>query len=98
MGSSPIFGSIVYYMIQSSHRIRLQEKRVIKKIITTLVVVVALSLISLYVGLPILAKIIVTLSSFRKGNTPVETNETVPLFPPVLNPIQEATNASKIVL
>lgn len=83
----------------SSHRIKSQEKKLVKRVFITVVTIIALCMFSIYIGLPILAKTIVLLSSFRKDTT---TNTTLSdasvVFPPVLNPLPEATNSAKIVV
>lgn len=86
-------------MIPSSHRLRAEEKRVWHKLIWTILSLCFGLVILVFAGLPLFAKIIATLGSFRRDK-PV-ANETVQemlLFPPVLDPTFEATNSSRITL
>jgi hypothetical protein len=83
-------------MFISSHRIKSQEKKLVKRTALTIVSVLALCVFSIYVGLPLLAKTIVVLSSFRKDQTTNTPNNASILIPPILNPIAEATNSAKI--
>lgn len=53
--------------------------------------------IVLYLGLPLLAKIIVSFSSLNRSQAEIanQTKESI-LFAPILNPLPEATNSAKI--
>lgn len=83
-----------------SHRIRSEEKKVVRKIILTLSILFGIIIISLYVGLPLLARVIILLASVGGGKR-TATNSTALseiLFPPTFNPVYEATNSAKIIL
>jgi hypothetical protein len=82
----------------SSHRLRSEEKKLFRKLIVTLLFFFAAIIILLYIGLPILAKIIVTISSFRRERPINSTVEEIILFPPVFDPTFEATNTAKITV
>lgn len=87
-------------MTLSSHRIRSEEKKVVRKIILTLSILFGIIIISLYVGLPLLARVIILLASVGGGKS-TTTNSTAfseILFPPTFNPFYEATNSAKIIL
>jgi hypothetical protein len=86
----------MYSMQYSTHRIKTQEKKLVKRAILTVVTIIGLFLLSIYIGLPLLAKIIVTFSSSKPDKTSVNNTSSIILLPPVLNPIVEATNSSKI--
>lgn len=79
-----------------THRLRSQEKKIKKKLIWSLIIVVSAAMLTLYVGLPLIAKFAILLSMIKR-NTPIEEQQTsVILLPPLLEPLAEATNTAKI--
>lgn len=83
-------------MIPSSHRIRAEEKRLLHKVVSTIAFLVFITVFFVYIGLPILAKFAILISSLRKDNPPVSQATTAFLFPPTLDPLFEATNTARI--
>jgi len=84
-------------MLPSSHRIKTQEKKLIRKLFFTLGSLLAAAIFLLYIGLPIFAKLIVFVSSFRKSET-TSISTTSLVLPPTFDPLPEATNSSRIVI
>jgi hypothetical protein len=80
----------------STHRIKSQEKKLVKRILFTIATIAALFMLSLYVGLPLLAKIIVTFSSGNSDKTTTNATDSIILLPPILNPLAEATNSARV--
>lgn len=85
-------------MMISSHRLKAEENKMQRKLIGKLVIFILTFVAVIFVGVPILVKIIITVSSFKKDNIINTANETAAFFPPVLDPILEATNSSPIIL
>lgn len=85
-------------MIISSHRMRAEEKKLYRKLITTIVFLVLTIVVIIYAGIPLLVKIVVGISSLRTGKQVETTNSTSLIFPPVLDPVEEATNSAKIAV
>lgn len=83
-------------MTISSHRLRVEEKKVLRKLITSLGIFIVAIIILIYAGIPILTKTIVFLTSFRKENITTNTSESNLINPPVLDALAEATNSSTI--
>lgn len=84
-------------MTISSHRLKIEEKKVYRKLLTSLGIFVAAILILIYAGIPILTKTIIFLTSFRKENV-VSTPENILINPPILDPLAEATNSGTIAV
>ncbi len=82
----------------SSHRLKAEENKMQRKLIGKLILFILTFVAVIFVGFPILVKIIITVSSFKKDNTINTANETVVFFPPVLDTILEATNSSPITI
>ncbi|MBI4991234.1 hypothetical protein HZB96_04030 [Candidatus Gottesmanbacteria bacterium] len=83
----------------SSHRLRAEEKKLFRKLVTTAVFLVLTVIIFIYAGIPLLVKIVVGISSLRGGGKQTEVaTSTSLLFPPVLDPLAEATNSAKITV
>ncbi|MBI2617027.1 hypothetical protein HYW55_02780 [Candidatus Gottesmanbacteria bacterium] len=85
-------------MLQPSHRIRVQEKRLVRKLIFAVTLTVIFSVLVVFAGLPLLANVIVFTSSFQSNKSPTEEKEPSYLFPPVLDPLPEATNSGILVV
>lgn len=85
-------------MLTSTHRLRNEEKRLLRKLVTTIGSLVIVILLIIYIGLPVLAKVIIILSSFRRDNSAVQDIQNSYLFPPVLEPVSESTKSSTINL
>lgn len=81
----------------TSHRLRTEEKKLVKKLLYILVAFFAFLILIVYTGLPLLAKFIVAITSINQN--PVKTNQAESLsilFPPVLDRIAEATNSATV--
>ncbi|MCJ7740495.1 Ig-like domain-containing protein [Candidatus Microgenomates bacterium] len=85
-------------MQQSTHRLRYQEKRVFRRFLYSLVLIIAIVILAIYAGLPLLAKIILAFSSLKKNTVAPAKIEQTYLFPPVLDPTYEATNSANIMI
>lgn len=86
-------------MYQSSHRLRVEEKKLYRRLMLTFGFLIALSLLLIYAGLPLLAKIIITFSSLKKEPAPSNNISSIILFPPQFDPLNyEATNTARIAL
>ncbi len=82
----------------SSHRLRAEEKKLYRKLITTIVFLVITIVVIMYAGIPLLVKIVVGISSLRGGREAETTNSTSLIFPPILDPVAEATNSGRIAV
>lgn len=83
----------------TSHRTRVQEKRLFRRLITTGGILFATFLFLLFVGLPLFARFIVAVTSLRRDSvTSTNTSVTSFLFPPLLDSSYEATNSAKLTL
>jgi uncharacterized protein YfaP (DUF2135 family) len=85
-------------MTYLSHRIKVEEKKVYRKLILTFVVLISIGLFLVFAGLPLLARTILFFTSFKTDKSNLTTNNSSILFPPSLNPIFEATNTAKIII
>lgn len=83
----------------SSHRIKIEEKKLYKKIVLLIVGMIGLGIFMIFIGIPVFAQAILFISGFRKDKVVANTTvlETA-LFPPSLDPIPEATNTATIAL
>ena len=95
MGSSPIFGSKVMQI--TSHRLRSEEKKLYRKLLFILAVIFSVVFLFIYAGLPLLAKIIVAVTSVNQNTVSQnQTGGSLYIFPPVLDPQPESTNSSEL--
>jgi len=85
-------------MKYTSHRLRAMEKKTTKKLIWTLIYIFGGILLSIYVGLPLLAKIAVGLSVIRGDKETAAEKESAVIFPPVLDAIPSATNSASLTV
>lgn len=85
-------------MNYSSHRLRAQERNVIKKLIFSLAILFGGILFAVFIGLPILARLAVSLSLIKKENTNVTDKISVSLFAPIIEPLPLATNSASIAI
>lgn len=83
-------------MTISSHRLKIEEKKVYRKLVFSLVVFCLFIVLVIFAGIPILTKTIVFLTSFRKENILTNTNADIKLEAPVLDPLDAATNSATI--
>jgi len=84
-------------MLPSSHRIKTQEKKLVRKLGITIGTLIFSGILLLYVGLPLFAKLIVLVSSFRKSETTSNSTTSI-VLPPTMDPLPEATNSSRIII
>src|SRR3989338_878160 len=97
MGSSPIFGSKVMQI--TSHRLRSEEKKLYRKLLFILAVIFSAVFLFIYAGLPLLAKIIVAVTSVNQNTVSQnQTGGSLYIFPPVLDPQPESTNSAELRL
>jgi len=80
----------------TSHRAQLERQRLIKRLLITVASAVGAVVFLLYVGLPILARLVLFTSSFKEGTS--TTQNTKLILPPVLDPLPEATNSGRIIV
>ncbi|MBI3379358.1 hypothetical protein HY029_01225 [Candidatus Gottesmanbacteria bacterium] len=85
-------------MATSSHRLKIEEKKVFRKLITTFIIFIVSIFILIYAGIPLLTKTIIFFTSFRKENITINTTDNMILNPPILNPLWDATNSGTIVV
>lgn len=87
-------------MRDSTHRLRIEEKRLFRRFIYTIIFILVLIGFAFYAGPPFLAKVILTFSSIKPEDKNAAKNDinTSILFPPSLNPYFEATNSAKITV
>lgn len=85
-------------MTYLSHRIKVEEKKVYRKLVLTLVVLISIVFFLAFAGLPLLASTILFFTSFKSDKSSPSTSNSSILFPPSLNPIFEATNTAKIAV
>ncbi len=85
-------------MTYLSHRIKVEEKKVYRKLVLTIVVLLSIGIFLVFAGLPLLANAILFTTSFKSDKSGLTTNNSAILFPPSLNPIFEATNTAKITV
>lgn len=84
-------------MITSTHRLRSEEKKFVRKLTTIFISLLLFIVFVVYAGLPLFAKFIIAVTSINQK--PVKQNQSENaflLFPPVLDPLQEATNSGLI--
>lgn len=79
-----------------SHRLKVEEKKLLRKVLKSIIVVFLGGFLILYVGLPTLAKVILLFTRSDRVSTQNETADY--LFPPTLETSFEATNTAKISL
>ena len=95
MGSSPIFGSEI--MLKSSHMIRVEEKKARKRLVGSLLLLLIIGFILIVGGIPLFTKFSLLLTSGGRDNTDNSgQSNSLPLLPPHLEPVEEATNSDKI--
>lgn len=83
----------------TSHRVRVQEKRLFKRLVVTGGVLFATFLFLLFVGLPLFARFIVAITSLRPNSaSPSISPATSFLFPPTIETPYEVTNSAKLTL
>lgn len=82
----------------SSHRLRSEEKKLFRKLILALLIFFVVIFLLLYVGLPLFARIIITISSFKREKPASTTIEETIIFPPILDSTFEATNTARITI
>jgi len=70
----------------SSHRARLEQKRLVKRILLTFGAAVGAVVILVYVGFPMLARLVLFTSSFKR-DTQENEEESKFILPPVLDPL-----------
>lgn len=83
-------------MTTSSHLLRVQQKRLYRKFILGFSSIILGLIALIFVGLPLLAKIILLIAPGPKDVTTAGQSADGFLFPPVLDPLIEATNSAKI--
>lgn len=79
----------------SSHRLRQEEKKFTRKLITSLTIVAVSGIFVIFFGLPMLAKIVFFTSGPSQKQTQNSTDTSL-LLPPALDPIVTATNSARI--
>ena len=79
----------------SSHRLRQEEKKFTRKLITSLTIVAVSGIFVIFFGLPLLAKVVYFTSGTQK-QTQNTSDTSLALLPPTLDPIVTATNSAKI--
>lgn len=75
---------------------KLEEKRSIKQALFFSFLTIILVFVLIYVGIPGLIKMITFLGDIRSSGQKIETSDTLPPTAPILQPLLEATNSSKI--
>lgn len=83
-------------MTISTHRLKIEEKKVYRKLLISLILFVIFILIIIFAGIPVLTKSIIFLTSFNKENVITTTSSSTKIEIPILNPLSEATNSSPI--
>ena len=79
----------------SSHRLRQEEKKFTRKLITSLTIVIVSGIFVIFFGLPLLAKV-VYFTSGTLNQTQNTSDASLALLPPTLDSISTATNSAKI--
>lgn len=82
-------------MTLSSHRLKVEERKVYRKLVTTVVIFFVSIIVIIYAGIPLLTKMILFLSS-GSNSTNTSVNNTLSVNPPILNSLAEATNSATI--
>uniref|UniRef100_A0A7C4M327 Bacterial Ig domain-containing protein n=1 Tax=candidate division CPR3 bacterium TaxID=2268181 RepID=A0A7C4M327_UNCC3 len=85
-------------MYQPSHRLKAEEKRLYRRLFYTLVIFTISIVFTVFIGLPVLARIILLFPSLRKEQTNENIKNELFLLPPTFDSTLEATNSSKITL
>lgn len=80
----------------SSHRLRQEEKKFTRKLITSLTIVAVSGIFVIFFGLPMLAKIVFFTSGGSQKQSKNTTDASLALLPPTLDPIVTATNSARI--
>lgn len=83
--------------MQTSHRAQLEQKRLIKRLLLTVGAAVASVVVLVYIGLPVLARLVLFASSFRRDSTENVVESKI-ILPPILDPLPEATNSGRIAV
>lgn len=86
-------------MRESSHRIKIEERKLYKKTALLVVGMIGFGIFMFFIGIPAFVQVILFVSGFRKDKTVsnVSLSENA-LLPPSLDPISEATNTGTISL
>lgn len=84
-------------MYRPSHRLKVEEKKLYRRLVLTVGLFVLIGVFAIFIGLPLFARVILLFSSFRKDQVS-NTQEEVFVMPPSINPYFEATNSAKIAL
>ena len=80
-------------MIQTSRRVRAEEKRLLRKLILNTLAILGFILFAVYIGFPIFTRLLI----FGSNKSTLVSEEAAPLiFAPVLDPLPEATNSSSL--
>lgn len=85
-------------MTTSSHRLRIEEKKVYRKLFISFLFLVLFISGIIFAGIPLLTRTIIFLTSFNKEKIITTNNSVSKLEIPILNPIAEATNSSPIYI
>src|SRR3990167_489576 len=85
-------------MIISTRRLRTQEKKLRQKIVLSIFILLGATFLFAYVVLPIMAKLVVGLSSLRKESDTGNSTSQAILLPPALEHATEATNSSRLTI
>lgn len=80
----------------SSHRLRQEEKKLTRKLATSLAIVAVSGIFVIFFGLPLLAKVVFFMTGGSPKQTQNTTDTSLALLPPTLNPIVTATNSARI--
>jgi len=83
-------------MAFSPHGLRVEEKKLYRKLFFTVLAIIGSFLIVIFVGLPILAKIVVTFSTRDMENVTATPAASSLLFAPILDPLVESTNSATL--
>lgn len=79
-----------------SHRLRVKEKKVFKKLFWSFFIFIGSGILAVYAGLPLLAKIAIGLSRLGNNETAVEKTGPGKIFKPIVDPLPVATNSANI--
>jgi hypothetical protein len=85
------------YQPLSSHRIRAEERKLKRKMLITALFFIGFSAFIFLIGIPFIINLIAGIGNGKKVQTASNEKEEL-LFAPVLDPVWEATNTSKIRL
>jgi hypothetical protein len=85
-------------MAISSHRVKIEEKKLYKKALITFTAIIGAGLVTVFIGIPLFAQAILFVAGFRKDKaTSTKVVESV-IAPPLLDPLPEATNTATIMV